>query len=105
MAKRKKGFQKKCLKKKLDGKIFSGNFEQEIPSEGFISHFMIKFSRSPFSIHITIDHIVDYEESKTDEKYDYSERRLFYDVYFDALKCSGYLTKEDLEDIKYLCQN
>jgi len=106
MAKRKKGFQKKLPINKLNGKYFRGNFYQEICSEGFITYFMLKISKNPFSIDIWITNIVDDEETETDyEKYDYSERLLFYERYFDALVCSDVLSKEDLEDIKYLCQN
>jgi len=101
--KSRRGFQEKCPKKKLDGKVFEGNFKKEICSEDYNSHFIVEFSYDPFTIHIKIKHLVDGVNFYTDEKYDYSELHSFYVTYFDALKFSECLNKEDLKDIKHLC--
>ena len=50
-----------------------------------------------------IHHIVNDIETYTYKRYNYDKLHLLYETYFNALKFSGYLCNEDLEDIKYLC--
>jgi hypothetical protein len=64
------------------------------------------FCRKPsFHIIVKIKSTVDGEDLPlTNEEYNNSELRLFYDTYFHELKVSGYLDKELLQDIENLCK-